>query len=101
MGALDIILDLDTKYFIAPALLRNNHVLEFSNASKKVERYFEGIVALIKVSNYENDMYWKKADRLLKFKEIKGTCLGYSNNGTCQMNSLMLVKVRSERVSVI
>lgn len=82
IGALDIILDLDTKYFIDPALLRNNHVLEFSNASKKVERYFEGIVALIKISNYENDMYWKKADRLLKFKEIKGTCLGYSNNGT-------------------
>ena len=60
MGALDIILDLDTKYFVDPALLRNNHVLEFSNASKKVERYFEGIVALIKISNYENDMYWKK-----------------------------------------
>ena len=27
-------------------------------------------------------MYWKKADRLLTFKEITGTCLGYSNQGT-------------------
>lgn len=81
-GALNILLDFDTKYFIDPVLLRNNHVSEFSEASKKVERYFESIVALVRVSKYENDMYWKKADSLLKFKEIKGTCLGYSNNGT-------------------
>lgn len=61
MGALDIILDFDTKYFIDHALLQNNHVLEFSSASNKVEKYFEGTVSLISVSDNENDMYWRKA----------------------------------------
>ena len=82
IGALDIILDLDTKYFIDPVLLRNNQVPEFTEASHKVEKYFSDILALIRVSREEKDMYWKKADELLSFKEIKGTCLGYSNSGT-------------------
>ena len=29
-----------------------------------------------------NDMYWKKADRMLKFRELSGTCFGYSQKGT-------------------
>lgn len=82
LGALDIVLDLDAKYFIDPSLLRKAHIPEFVNSSNTVEKYFEGIVALIRVSKNENDMYWKKADALLTFKEIKGTCLGYSNSGT-------------------
>ncbi len=82
VGALDIILDLDTKYFIDPMLLRKSKVPEFVDSSKKIEAYFESVVALVRVSQKENDMYWKKADSLLKFREIKGTCLGYSNNGT-------------------
>lgn len=82
VGALDIILDFDTRYFIDPALLRHSTSLEFLDASHKVEKYFEGIVALVRISKNENDMYWRKADSLLRFKEIKGTCLGYSNTGT-------------------
>lgn len=82
LGALDIILDFDTKYFIDPALLRKTTVPEFSGAASKVERYFTGIVALVRNSSTEGDMYWNRADRLLKFKEIKATCLGYSNKST-------------------
>ena len=82
LGALDIILDFDTKYFIDPALLRKASVPEFLESSSKVERYFAGIVALVKTSAVENDMYWKRADKLLTFKEIKATCLGYSNKST-------------------
>lgn len=81
-GSLDIILDFDTQYFIDPALLRNSKIPEFFEASKKVEDYFARIVVLVKASESENDMCWKRADKLLKFKEIKGTCLGYSNTGT-------------------
>jgi len=82
VGALDIILDFDTRYFIDPALLRHSTSPEFLDVSHKVEKYFEGIVALVRISKNENDMYWRKADSLLRFKEIKGTCLGYSNTGT-------------------
>lgn len=82
LGALDIILDFDTKYFIDPALLRKTNVPEFSGASANVEKYFAGIVALVRNSSSEGDMYWKKAEKLLTFKEIKATCLGYSNRST-------------------
>lgn len=82
LGALDVILNFDTKYFIDPALLRKNNIPEFIDSSSSVEKYFESIVTLIKHSTSENDMYWKKADNMLKFKEIKSTCLGYSNSGT-------------------
>ena len=81
-GALDIILDVDSNYFIDPALLRLCKVPEFIKASKFTEDYFSSIIILLKHSKSVGDMYWKKADRLLTFKEIKGTCLGYSNRGT-------------------
>lgn len=81
-GALDIILDVDSNYFIDPALLRKCKAPEFTKASKLAEEYFSNIIVLLKHSKSLGDMYWKKADRLLTFKEIKGTCLGYSNQGT-------------------
>lgn len=81
-GALDIILDVDSNYFIDPALLRICKVPEFTKASELMEEYFSKIIVLLKHSKSLGDMYWKKADRLLTFKEIKGTCLGYSNQGT-------------------
>lgn len=81
-GALDIILDVDSNYFIDPALLRLCKVPEFVNASQITEKYFSDIIVLVKHSKSLGDMYWKKADSLLTFREIKGTCLGYSNQGT-------------------
>ena len=81
-GALDIILDVDSNYFIDPALLRICTLPEFTKASELTEEYFSNIIVLLKHSKSLGDMYWKKADRLLTFKEIKGTCLGYSNQGT-------------------
>ena len=82
LGILDIILDLDTCVFIDPALIDICEEPEFSNARAKIEKYFSNIITLIRCSDYENDMYWKKADKFLKFTEIKGTCIGYSKEGT-------------------
>lgn len=50
--------------------------------SKITEEHFSNIIVLLKHSKALDDMYWKKADELLTFKEITGTCLGYSNKGT-------------------
>lgn len=82
LGVLDVILDIDTRVFIDPALIEICEEPEFLNARAKIEKYFSNIITLIKCSDYEEDMYWKKADRLLKFTEIKGTCIGYSEEGT-------------------
>lgn len=79
--AFDIILNVDTQYFIDPAKIRNCKVKEFSNAKKLINDFFQKIIALVKVSKIENDRCWQAADKLLTFREIKGTCLGYSGNG--------------------
>lgn len=81
-GAFDCILDFDSRYFIDPAIVRHTQILGFEEAAGKMERYFAGIIALLKNSLERNDMFWKKADKLLAFTEVTGTCLGYSNNGT-------------------
>ena len=80
--ALDVILDVDANYFIDPALLKICSIAEFSDAVKVVEEYFNNIIVLMRASKKQDDMFWKKADSLLSFKEIRGTCLGYSNSGT-------------------
>ena len=62
LGVLDIILDIDTRVFIDPALIELCQEPEFLNARTKIETYFSNIITLIKFSKQENDMYWKKAD---------------------------------------
>jgi len=82
MGAFDVILDVDSRLFIDPALLELCSIKEFVGAKEKAEKYFAGIITLLSHSHTDTDMYWKQADKLLKFKELSGTCFGYSQNGT-------------------
>ena len=81
-GVFDVILDVDTRVFIDPALLELCTEPEFSNAREKVETYFSKIITLLNHSKKTNDMYWRGADRLLAFRELSGTCFGYSQYGT-------------------
>lgn len=81
-GFFDIVLDIDTRVFIDPALLKHCSVPEFSNASKKVTQFFSDIICLLQHSNHENDLCWKEADKRLTFHELTGTCIGYSEHGT-------------------
>lgn len=81
-GVFDVILDVDTRVFIDPALLELCNEPEFSEARPKIERYFSNIITLLRHSKHKNDMFWKKADSLLTFRELSGTCFGYSQSGT-------------------
>ncbi len=81
-GVFDVILDVDTRVFIDPALLELCTEPEFIEAREKLERYFSNIITLLAHSKNNQDIYWKKADQLLKFKELSGTCFGYSKYGT-------------------
>ncbi len=81
-GFFDVIIDVDTRVFIDPALLDICDEPEFLEAKSQVEKYFSSIVALIKSSEKEGDMYWEKADKLLKFKELTGTCCGFAQKST-------------------
>lgn len=82
LGAFDPILDIDSKLFVDPALLEVTSCPEFKGSRKEIEQYFLNIIVLLKHSSSPNDRFWKKADQLLNFIEIKGTCLGYSEKGT-------------------
>ena len=81
-GVFDVILDVDARVFIDPALLEKCTVPEFDNAKQKIETYFSNIIMLLKHTRSNGDMFWKKADHLLSFREISGTCFGYSQKGT-------------------
>lgn len=81
-GVFDVIMSIDTRAFIDPALLPLCQEPEFIGAKAKVEKYFSNIVTLMRFARSPSDQFWKRADRLLTFKEITGTCFGYSENGT-------------------
>lgn len=82
LGVFDAILDVDTRVFIDPALLPLCQEPEFTGAKEKVIKYFSNIISLMRFAHSENDMFWKKADKLLTFREMTGTCLGYAERGT-------------------
>ncbi len=69
--ALDIILDVDSNYFIDPALLRVCKIPEFIDASRVTEEYFSNIIVLVKHSKTIDDMYWKKRIDYLHSKKLK------------------------------
>ena len=81
-GVFDVILDVDTRVFIDPALLELCTEPEFENARSKVEGYFSKIITLLRHSARRGDMFWKRANALLTFRELSGTCFGYSQSGT-------------------
>ncbi len=78
----DVILDVDTRVFIDPALLELCNVPEFVGAKATVEKYFSNIITLLSHSKRKKDQFWQAANRLLTFRELEGTCFGYSQEGT-------------------
>lgn len=78
----DVILDVDTRVFFDPARISLASAPEFIGAREKVERYCSNIITLLSHSKKRGDMYWKRADKMLNFRELSGTCFGYSQKGT-------------------
>lgn len=82
LGVFDVILDVDTRVFFDPARISLASAPEFIGSREKVERYCSNIITLLSHSKYRDDMYWKHAEKMLKFRELSGTCFGYSQKGT-------------------
>lgn len=74
-GVFDVILDVGTRVFIDPALINLCTEPEFIGAKSKIESYFSNIITLLKHSKHKNGMYCAKANKLLAFREIVGTCV--------------------------
>lgn len=76
-GALDPILNIDTKLFIDPMLLESSRHPEMQEASHVIKEYFEVIIKLLSHSRTEGDLPWRTAYKKFLFHEISGTCIGY------------------------
>lgn len=80
LGILNPILNVDTKLFIDPVILKNSGQTNFGRqANASFETYFSEVITLLKASKITGDSAWREAQRRLHFREIPGTCLGYGS----------------------
>jgi hypothetical protein len=96
LGALDPVLNADTRLFIDPLLLQKSAQPEMREAWTDWDRHFGKLVALLQHAQDPSDPAWRAADKLLSFKEFKGTCLGYGS-GSIRGSALP----RTKRASIM
>lgn len=85
LGAFDSFLDINSKLFVSPMLLKRTSNEFFIGSYEKIHTKFTIILKLLKASKNKGDRYWEQAVKLLVSKEQKGLSLGYaktSNNGS-------------------
>ena len=80
--ALDPVLDMDTRLFIDPHLLKHTAIAELEASYEKLQKHFLKIGKLLTASEREGDSFWRAADALMKWPEVRGLCIGYSSKGT-------------------
>jgi hypothetical protein len=77
-GAMNPVLNADTKLFINPLLLDSSQHPEIrTGANSRFRTYLGNLVKLLKLTTEVGDPSWRQADRLVNFPEIPATCLGY------------------------
>jgi hypothetical protein len=81
-GAFDAILDIDTHLFIDPFLLKGTSASELSKSYEKIHCHFEAVIKILCCAKESGDIFYRQAEKLLIFPEIKGICIGYSKKGT-------------------
>lgn len=78
LGVLNPTLNADTKLFIDPFLIPKSAHHEIAvGARGTYTTHFEQVIALLGASQQTGDVAWRNAKRLMRFPEIKATCLGY------------------------
>ncbi len=78
LGVFDPILNVDSRLFIDPLLLKASSHKEIGvDAARQYERHFAKIITLLKASKVKGDVPWRSAGVLIRSPEIRGTCLGY------------------------
>lgn len=80
LGVFNGFVDLDSLFYIDPHLLRKVTTPELTNSYKKFKEHFRVIIKLLQNCTQEDDPFWRKARKLLVFKEIPNISLGYSKN---------------------
>lgn len=79
-GVFDPSLNVDTLLFPDPLLLEKSAHPEMRDARKTFDDHFERIRKLLLASKGdEHHVGWRAAQRMMRFPEIRGTCLGYGS----------------------
>ena len=79
LGAFDSFLDINSRLFVSPMLLKRTKNNYFNECYDKIIENFSIILKLLNVSKKVNDKYWNEAVNRLVSKEEKGISLGYAN----------------------
>lgn len=79
-GAFNAILDVDSNLFIDPQLLKKTEAAELKDSYSKVKRHFSEILTLVSKSKRPGDALWREASKRLRFREVRGVCIGYGRN---------------------
>ncbi len=78
LGIFDPILNVDSRLFIDPLILRTSAHKEIrTDAVRQYENHYGKIIRLLQASKTPEDVAWRSARALIRSPEIKGTCLGY------------------------
>jgi hypothetical protein len=75
--SIDPTLNVDTKLFVDPLLLSTSKHPEMRAGRERYIQHFSNVISLLRASQEKGDTYWRNAERLLTFPEIRWTCLGY------------------------
>ncbi len=84
LGVFNPILNLDTKLFVEPLLLKDSKSEIIKNSFDDYKQYFTNILLLIRKSKVydSSDIHWRTAKKLVRFPEYKSTCIGYGRETT-------------------
>ena len=79
-GALNPVLNVDTRLFIDPTLISASGAPEISEEGYvTITTHFNDLLTLLRASQNENDLPWREALRRMMYSEIGATCLGYGS----------------------
>jgi len=79
----DPVLNIDTKLFIDPFLIYSSETGNFIGSHDEVISFFNHVfILLAKSRGNPQTVPWRKAENLLKIREVSELCLGYTKSGT-------------------
>lgn len=81
-GAFNGFLDEDTNLFIDPRLLKKTAAPELQESYQRIRDRFSKVIKLLSLSQSPGDVFWRNADVLLDFPEVRGLCIGYCSGST-------------------
>ncbi len=79
-GVFNAFIDIDSKLFLDPHLLKETNIPELAQSYSKLKDHFRKIIVLLKASRKESDLPWQEAAKRLRFKETRGISIGYGKN---------------------